>query len=682
MAGSVLLALFLTPLLLGGFAIFPRVVIHGLIVLGLGAYLVRSGIRGYLPFSPTSLDLALAVFLAFELLSCLRSVNVQASLVEGLRVADGVVLAWLLARLGSRRRVEAGVLALLMGGLVVAGLGWREYLQMWRWMGASDHRIFANFYNPNCLASFLVLLIPLAASILWACRESHPVVVWLQEKAVAGARAKLQLLDGLALVLLVGALILTGSRGGFLAFGAAAVVYFAAWLGLHRENRWRAVVLAMVGAGALLGVILITPLGGRLRESFAGLVHSNQFRLLTWAGTWQMVRHHPLVGTGIGTFKNIFPHYALGGYTEMAHHSFLQIGAEAGVGALAAFLWVLVAAGAECLRALRATQDAVRQALGAGTLAALVAFGLHNLVDYGWYVPATGMTFLALLGLLAAARQTSYREVLILPHRRSFGPVGLGVALVGVGLLSFYFARWGWAERQGQAAKEAANAGNVRAAARLYEEAIRLAPWEGDYHRSLGRLQQARYRTTGELQALEAAFREYQRARALQPTDSRNAEHLADLYREVGGYSQALDWYQRATHWFPRRTRLWLRIGEVHEDLGEKVQAVVAYQRVVELAESPAAQANPLPEYFVDTNYAEALYRLALIDLEWGDQEDARLALEKALQTLDAYFERRPRTAPLLQAIGEYRPEEDRRLKDLRRTAAWKLKMLAEAGAE
>src|SRR5213078_2572414 len=92
-------------------------------------------------------------------------------------------------------------------------------------------------------------------------------------------------------------------------------------------------------------------------------------------------------------FEYALPQYAIAGYTRMAHESYLQIAAEAGVPAL--LLW-LGALGATMARLL--SRQGPRDWLLPGIAGGLAAAMAHNVVDYSWSVVGTALPFWALMG--------------------------------------------------------------------------------------------------------------------------------------------------------------------------------------------------------------------------------------------------------------------------------------------
>jgi O-Antigen ligase len=187
-------------------------------------------------------------------------------------------------------------------------------------------RFGVGFYEPNYFALALVLLAPLAC------------VIALQQVAF-GKRALWFAGAGVLMV----SLILTGSRGGFLGFviGLGVLTF--------RLARRPLIVTSLVVMG-LIAFVLVFPtnLGQRLLAS--GLDPAVQSRAVTastqarsdllQAGL-RMIADYPVFGVGLGRFKEMSSVFYDVEKSRIAHNTYLEIAAESGLPALAAFLLFL-----------------------------------------------------------------------------------------------------------------------------------------------------------------------------------------------------------------------------------------------------------------------------------------------------------------------------------------------------
>jgi O-antigen ligase len=146
-----------------------------------------------------------------------------------------------------------------------------------------------------------------------------------------------------------GALLATGSRGAFIALFGATVI---------EDIDLRGVALFLL---VLIGMIVLRP-----------PTVSN--RLHTWKEAIGLFLERPLVGWGPGCYPVVARYEPL---KDHADNFLLTVAAETGVVGLAAWAWLLVAAGRAAIRSEE------RARLG------LVAWGIHQLVDdtLWWYWP-------------------------------------------------------------------------------------------------------------------------------------------------------------------------------------------------------------------------------------------------------------------------------------------------------
>jgi len=264
---------------------------------------------------------------------------------------------------------------------------------------------FGPFINRHHFAAYMELTLALPLGLL-----------------VSGAVAvERRLLYIFAAVIMGLALILTGSRGGILSLGAE-VLFLAAIAGLVRrkdkreaaedaeataESRVRA-ALVRVSIGFALVVALLAGsvyLGGE--ESLSRLFGTvsaddpTSGRVQFWQGTWEVIKHYPLLGAGLGAFSVAYTrHDVLNGATrlEQAHNDYLQILADAGiVGGLLGllFLYALFRHGFSRIN----SKDKFRRGVAAGALAGCFAVLVHSFFDFSLHMTSNALLFLVLAAL-------------------------------------------------------------------------------------------------------------------------------------------------------------------------------------------------------------------------------------------------------------------------------------------
>lgn len=245
------------------------------------------------------------------------------------------------------------------------------YRQMHKYGG----RFGVGLYEPNYLALALVLLVPIAFVLAREERVGWRRVMWYT-----------------AMVVMLLEIVMTASRGGLIAI---LVVLPLLALRLMRHP-----VLVISGAVAFVVLLILSPtdLGKRLRagwlegdgpemiisgkeevEVATGVQVSNETRIsLLFAGI-RMIASNPLTGVGLGQFKPSSVAYGAN-LPHIGHNTYLELGAEAGLPALGAFVWFFGATFASLRRTSRLAEAAGRPDLA--NLATAIRSGLAGyLID-------------------------------------------------------------------------------------------------------------------------------------------------------------------------------------------------------------------------------------------------------------------------------------------------------------
>jgi O-antigen ligase len=256
---------------------------------------------------------------------------------------------------------------------------------------------------PNHLAGFLAMLIPMLLSyIVWG-RARVGVKMWIGW-LTAGCAV------GLAL---------TGSRGGWVAFGVGimtlALISVACLLRL-RSGRLLLIgasVAVLVLGGVFGGVQLMSQdvsVGGRL----SSMVDTENIRLSLWRSAERQAKLSPWVGTGGGSFMyygRMFRERGVQRDPEYVHNDYLQFRAEygrVGVGLFALFFGAHLFTGIDGLTRMVGTKlgDKGRTtsnelALVIGALSGLAAITVHSALDFNMHVPVNAWFVAYLFALLA-----------------------------------------------------------------------------------------------------------------------------------------------------------------------------------------------------------------------------------------------------------------------------------------
>ena len=277
-------------------------------------------------------------------------------------------------------------------GALLLGMLWPSLGAILDFVATRNPRQFGSFSNPNIFANALAMALPFALVF--------PAGIWAQTRNRGVA-----FFAAIPLLVLLPALALTSSKGGFL---AALLGIFAAILALRSAKKaafgaalrrfWPLILVAFLVFGALAARTVLP----RLLATNAADDNSTQFRVYLWKSTLEMIEARPFFGHGAGQFVTDYPTFALAGYARTAHQSWLQIAAENGVFALGFLVLATVFALFFARKSLRDENFA----LGAGAVGAIVAMLVHGCTDAGFSTTAITL-FFALSLALCAPPQTS-----------------------------------------------------------------------------------------------------------------------------------------------------------------------------------------------------------------------------------------------------------------------------------
>jgi hypothetical protein len=225
------------------------------------------------------------------------------------------------------------------------------------------------FENSNDLALHMVTMIPIAVALGLGSRNV------LKKLAYLGATA-----------LMVGTVVVTFSRGGFIGLVASSLLLVRR---LGKKNRV-ATAGAMVFAVIMFLALAPGAFSSRLSTIFnssADLTGSSSQRTEVLKRSIWVALRYPLTGVGIGNFKHKAPR------NLETHNAYTQVAAEMGLGALVVYILLLV----HPLKRLRlienesySKQEQTRfYYLAIGLQASLVGFMVSSFfgaVAYHWYV--------------------------------------------------------------------------------------------------------------------------------------------------------------------------------------------------------------------------------------------------------------------------------------------------------
>lgn len=312
-----------------------------------------------------------------------------------------IFFAAALTYLNGKRRVQRVAIAVIIFGAVMAFIGILQRL-------ASPDAIyglrptpqaipFGPFVNQHHFAAFMEMTVGLTLAAV------------LGGAVTRDKRA----LYGIALALMMIAVIMTGSRGGMIGVFAviafvAAAVYFAARPGRELDRRAAGLKLGL-GAAAVLVVVLAGALflsgadplvrGIGLQDGQADVTSG---RMHFWSIALRIFFEHPILGAGFDAFGVAFTRFdTWNGYfrVEQAHNDYLQILADGGIIAFIAVCSFILLLFKRALRVIRRSSSPGRRTVAIGALAGCFGILVHSFFDFPLRTASNSYFFLLLAAL-------------------------------------------------------------------------------------------------------------------------------------------------------------------------------------------------------------------------------------------------------------------------------------------
>jgi O-antigen ligase len=353
-----------------------------LIVVGFAALAATAGPRALLVRTGIAIPLALLLVVALYTSHKWGTYPRYRFLVEGV-AAFYLAAATVRARGDARDAIAAiGMIALAIAALsavaqvaqgVQTGFYRHGCTPVTKPFGAapadSVTRAVGTFANPNVLAGYLLLLVPLGA--------------------LAGAFVRRVRGLWVAVALGVGggylALVLTFSRAAV--FAALIALGVGILVARVRNRRW----LLLVALG--LGVAVLFLVGSCGSDAGAGYGRSKE-----WSDTLDVIKDNPVWGVGLGRLGDVLHGRDPASTAQHAHNLWLTWWADAGTGALLAWIWIAIALLWRSARSALGGDPSAR----AGLVALLAFFGF-SLLDHPANVDRVALAFWIVAGLAAVS---------------------------------------------------------------------------------------------------------------------------------------------------------------------------------------------------------------------------------------------------------------------------------------
>ena len=385
------------------------------------------------------------------------SINQKATLAEFFRFAAYVGIYVVTIQLLSKKEflkktvtiiitfgTVLSIFALLQYVLSNGKIFWLRDVAEYRSIGYSH---YGSFIYRNHYAATLEMILPLVLCLFFYYKPQVHYQSFRERisEILNQHKTNTCVLFGFSAILITTSIFVSASRGGIISVSLASILLVFMLL-IKRKVKKQSGILFLV-----IMILVVFSVGWfgweRIFERFENIRNADGIitpRVPFWSDSIPLIRDFPAVGTGFGTFLNVFPAYATQtkNIREHAHNDYIEILADGGVIAFLLSVWFLISLLYKSYKAFRKRRESYSVYLYLGSLAGIIAIVFHCHVDWILYGGASGLYFFFVAALAVSAANTRLRHKTKdtnLKEIRSplWKIVGVPVGLVLIGSLAF-----------------------------------------------------------------------------------------------------------------------------------------------------------------------------------------------------------------------------------------------------
>ena len=262
------------------------------------------------------------------------------------------------------------------------------------WLRPTTQSVFGPFVNRNHFAGYMAMLMPVPLALILHVVRGHS-----------------RLLFGFAAALMGTAAIVSNSRSGVISLAGSMVFMMI----LKKRDAIRVSTIgpiAIVALAVIAGVLWIG--ASEILEHFGDAVDQlvqsgtpDVGRATIWQGTLNAIRHHPVLGVGLGALVTVFPTYETVPSLlriNYAHNDYLQILAEAGAAGGIIVVWFIAVVLFGVYRGIR-SRDPLRAAMAMASGAGIIAILIQSVAETDLQIPSNALLFLVLAALASRIQE-------------------------------------------------------------------------------------------------------------------------------------------------------------------------------------------------------------------------------------------------------------------------------------
>ncbi len=369
--------------------------IHLVSLLALTALLINKSLTWQWKWIRTPLDKPLLLLVILVILSTILSVHPRTSFWALVLLINYIVIFYTAIHTintRSRLRTICGLIIGVAVFLSVFGIFKRFGINPFPWWDYSDLHypkafLSSTYGNHNHLAGYLEMVIPVMIGMLFTGlnRGKFMITIYL-------------------LLIILSAFVLTLSRGGWISM-FIGTGFIVGVLLFDQKFRYRTILLSSFAA--VTAIIILVFISTPVTERILTMTQSNEAaglysRAMVWKEVMNVIKDHPVIGTGPGTFGLIFTQYQPPGMSVrfyMAHNDYLHFISETGLLIIPVMVWMILSIYHRNFQKLNHTSRLIRYT-NFGAVGGITAILVHSLVDFNLHIPANALLFTILVVII------------------------------------------------------------------------------------------------------------------------------------------------------------------------------------------------------------------------------------------------------------------------------------------
>ncbi|MCK4532483.1 tetratricopeptide repeat protein [bacterium] len=545
--------------------------------------------------------------------------------------------------LGDRGKIKKISCLFFLLTCFVCGYGILQHLGLeiiWKHnLNPFGKRCISTFGNPNFLATFLVLMLPLIFGF------------FIKENFFL-KKALFLFLFLLAFIVLL----FTFCRSSWLGFLTAFICVLVLWMIIDkriilRNKKWLVIFLVFIFLSILFfyGNSVRKKEKNISRQAYGAFTvkKTNQSiyqRLLIWKTAWAILKDYPLLGCGWGCFELFYPFYqgqflseeqfvSFRTHANNVHNEILEVLTQTGFIGLAIFCYLLICLGRYCYYLMKKLTDInikeEEKILIPCFIGAIVGVFTDNMFNVSLHFPIPAFFFWVSLGfLISMGKKVEGEEGHVLidwgkPENgilKKFLPFFLSIIfliLIGKGIFgqikNFTAETYFW-----KGYKLSRKSNFYDEAIVNYKKAYKLNPFYVQNNYQLGNLLAKMGDIKGSLRAYESALRAH-------PGYDEIYFNLGVQYSKIKQWDKAIENYQQALKINPLNVLIHINLGQVYMEKEMLKEGLEIYVKALK----------------IESDKKEIYNNLGSVYIKMKNPEEARKCYIKALQIDPGFYEAR-----------------------------------------